>query len=138
MALEYTNKGAKNKTRILVYPELSYRIAGLLYEVHNQLGRFCTERQYGDLFEQRLKENGFKYEREKELPMPGELNNKPASNKVDFYVENKILIDFKVKKFITKEDYFQMKRYLAASKAKLGFIVNFRNTYLKPKRVINL
>ena len=39
--------------------------------------------------------------------------------------------------FITKEDYFQTQRYLQAANIKLGLIVNFRSTFLKPKRVIN-
>jgi len=120
----------------LIYPELSYKITGILFKVHNELSRFCRERQYGDLFEIRLKELKLGYEREKELKL--ESDDKISSNKVDFCIENKILIDFKAKKFITKEDYYQMLRYLKASNLKLGFIVNFRSTYLKPKRVVNI
>ena len=50
--------------------------------------------------------------------------------------KNKIVLDAKAKKFITKEDYFQMMRYLRIANIKLGLIVNFRNTFLKPKRVL--
>jgi len=56
---------------------------------------------------------------------------------VDFIIENKIIIDIKAKKFITKEDYYQMLRYLKGANLELGIIYNFRNTYLKPKRVLN-
>jgi len=118
----------------IVYPELSYKITGLLFQVHNQLGRFRKEKYYADLLEVKLKEKGTKYEREKLLPS----NNKRSADKVDFCIENKILIEIKAKKFITKEDYFQMANYLKALNLRLGLIVNFRNTYLKPKRVINL
>jgi GxxExxY protein len=52
-------------------------------------------------------------------------------------VEGKIPVDIKAKKFITKEDYDQMQRYLEAADKKLGLIVNFRMTYVKPKRIIN-
>ncbi|PIP18187.1 MAG: GxxExxY protein [Parcubacteria group bacterium CG_4_10_14_0_8_um_filter_35_7] len=121
----------------LIYPHLSYKLSGLLFEVHNELGRFCKERQYVDLMEIKLKESRWIYEREKELPI--NYNNKSIKgNRVDFSIENKILLEAKAKKFITKEDYFQMRRYLKASGFKLGFIVNFRNTYLKPKRIINI
>ena len=34
------------------------------------------------------------------------------------------------------EDYFQMMRYLRIANIKLGLNVNFRNTFLKPKRVL--
>ena len=47
------------------------------------------------------------------------------------------LIDFKCKPFITREDYYQMRRYLETIRRELGLIVNFRNKYLKPKRVLN-
>lgn len=120
----------------LIYPELSYELTGILFGIHNELGRFRRERQYGDLLEIKLKEAGLNYEHEKELILD-QGTDKRISDKVDFCVENKILIDLKAKKFITKEDYYQMLRYLKAAKLKLGLIVNFRNTYLKPKRVIN-
>ena len=40
-------------------------------------------------------------------------------------------------KLVTKEDYYQMKRYLTVCDKKLGIIINFRQKYLTPKRVIN-
>ncbi|KKP43730.1 MAG: hypothetical protein UR46_C0004G0007 [Parcubacteria group bacterium GW2011_GWA1_33_6] len=131
MTHEFTNKIE------LIHPELSYKISGVLFKVHNKLGRFCREIQYGDLLEIELKKANIFFEREKILPIEI-INKKDASNKVDFCIDDKILLDIKSKKFITKEDYFQMIRYLKFSKLHLGLIVNFRSTYLKPKRVINL
>ncbi len=55
----------------------------------------------------------------------------------DFILEKKIVVDLKAKKFVTKEDYNQMLRYLKGGGYRLGLIVNFRNTYLKPKRIAN-
>ncbi|KKT45282.1 MAG: GxxExxY protein [Parcubacteria group bacterium GW2011_GWA2_44_15] len=122
-----------NDTNI-IHPELSYQITGILFKVHNEVGRFCREVQYGDLLETLLKEKRIKYEREKTLPIKGIKNQ--FTNKVDFVIEGSILIDIKAKPVITKVDYYQMNRYLEACGYKLGMIVNFRNTYLKPIRVI--
>ena len=116
----------------LILKELSYRIVGLLYKVHQQLGRYCREKQYGDLFEKLLQKEGIKFHRE----YPIELADK-KSNFVDFYINNCLLVELKSKPFITKEDYHQTRRYLEAIKKELGLIVNFRNKYLKPKRVLN-
>ena len=119
----------------LIYPELSYKLTGLFFKIHNQSGRFCREKQYSDVIENLLKENKINYKREFELSNLAKDIIK--GNRVDFMIEDKILVDVKAKKFITKEDYFQMQRYLQASNYQLGLIVNFRNIHLKPKRVIN-
>ncbi len=117
----------------VIYPKLSYKITGILFDIHNELGRFCKEKQYQDFFEKKLKEEEIDYEREKDLPISSDI----SGNRVDFFVENKILIEFKVKRILLKEDYYQMKRYLKATKMKLGLLVNFRDKYLKPRRILN-
>lgn len=124
------------KNKNIYYPDLSYEITGLFFKVHNKLGRFKSERQYCDEFEELLKNNRFNYYREVELKKiykEVDING----NVPDFIIESKIIIDFKAKKFISKEDYFQMLRYLEVANLPLGIIVNFRSTYLKPKRVLN-
>ena len=117
-----------------IFGELSYKITGICFKIHNKLGRFCSERQYSDKLEEALKENNIGYKRELEI---AKLVDSPLGNRPDFIIKNKIILDVKAKKFITKEDYYQMLRYLRASNLKLGLIVNFRNTFLKPKRVLN-
>lgn len=120
----------------LIYKDLSYEITGILFAIHNELGRYKNEKQYADRFEYILKEKKINYLREYNLPPSfiGENNNR---NRPDFIIENTIIIEFKAKTVITKEDYFQIQRYLTTYKKKLGFIVNFRRKYLKPKRIIN-
>ena len=125
---------ANDTNEKILYRDLSYRINGLLYEVHNELGRYCRERQYGDALENLLKKANIEFKREKELPIP--LVKNTGTNKADFVVENSILLELKAKPIITKEDYAQIQRYLQAAKIKLGLLVNFRNKYLKPIRII--
>ncbi len=120
---------------LIIEPQLSFKITGLCFKVHNKLGRFASERQYCDELEKLFIETGLSYERECDIKTL--VPDSPKGNRVDFLIEKRILLDAKAKKFVTKEDYLQMIRYLEASKLKLGLIVNFRNTYIKPKRVIN-
>ncbi len=61
MTFESTNKIE------LLHSKLSYKISGVLFKVHNKLGRFCREIQYGDLLEVELKNAGLSFEREKVL-----------------------------------------------------------------------
>ena len=39
----------------IIYPALSYRITGILFSIHNELDRYCKEKQYQDFFEDKLK-----------------------------------------------------------------------------------
>lgn len=128
-----TNATNKNK---VIFKELSYKICGLCFKIHNILGRFRNEKQYGDALEKILTEHGIKYEREYIIPVSFEGEEK-RRNRPDFLIENSILLDLKAKRIITKEDYFQMRRYLVSSGKKLGLIVNFRQNHLSPKRILS-
>ncbi len=97
----------------LLYSDLTYKIRGILYKTHNQLGRFCNEKQYCDLIEAFLKEQNIKYEREKVLPKMFE-GEKEGRNKVDFLIENIVILEIKTRRIILKEDYYQIKRYLVS------------------------
>ncbi len=120
----------------LIYPELSYKINGVLFAVHNELGQFCNEKQYCDIVEFYFKKLNLRYEREKILP-PFFENEKKGRNKIDFLIENKIVLELKTKRFLNNEDYYQTKRYLVALNKKLGILVNFRRKFITPKRVLN-
>jgi GxxExxY protein len=120
----------------LLHPELSYKLYGIFYEVHNRLGRFLSHKQYCDAIEMLFKKYGIKYKREVEIPINFEWGQLKG-NVLDFDVEDTIPIDIKTEKYITKKDYQQMQRYLKAKNRILGIIVNFREKSLRPRRVIN-
>lgn len=120
----------------IIYPELSYKICGFCFYLHNKLGRYRNEKQYADGLEELLKENKIGYMREKILPLSFE-GEKTGRNIPDFIIENKIIVDLKAKDFITKEDYFQLRRYLVSCNKRLCLLINFRQKYLYPKRVLN-
>lgn len=120
----------------ILHKELSYKINGLLFEVHKKLGRFRNEKQYADYFEILLKREGIKYAREYCFN-----DQEYGANKIrcicDFIIEDKIILEFKTKNYLTKEDYYQVQRYLATLNLELAILVNFRQTRLNLKRVLN-
>jgi GxxExxY protein len=120
----------------IIHKELSYTIYGLCFKTHNILGRFRNENTYADFLETLFKSSNLHYLREVPLPVTFE-GERPGRNRPDFIIEDKIILDLKAKRLISKEDYFQMQRYLHASGKNLGIIVNFRQEYIKPKRIAN-
>lgn len=120
----------------VLYPELSYSINGLCFKIHNELGSFLSEKQYGDALENLLKSDNMNYTRESELPVSFEGEN-PRRNITDFIIDDKIILEIKAKNMITKDDYYQIKRYLISAKKQLGILVNFRRNTLQPKRILN-
>ena len=121
----------------LIFPELSYEINGILFTVHNTLGRYCNEKQYADALEKELKQKGVSYKREFYIDQLSSVENTEKRNKVDFVVDDKIILELKAKRMLVREDYYQLRRYLDAAEFKLGLLVNFRDRYLRPKRILN-
>lgn len=122
-----TNKKIDEK---VLYPELSYMVTGILFAVHNELGQYAREKQYGDLIEVKLKEAKTPYKREVTIANSGNI--------LDFIIDNKIVLELKATRILTKENYRQIQNYLQQSQAKLGMLVNFRSKYLKPIRIIRI
>jgi GxxExxY protein len=120
----------------ILFKDICYKINGLFFKIQNELGRYRNEKQYGDKFEQLLKENKIKYFREFKLPISF-IGEKNCRNIVDFIINDEIIVELKAKTIITKEDYFQTQRYLNTLNKKLGLLVNFRQKFLKTKRILN-
>lgn len=120
----------------VVYPELSYALGGIFFKVSNELGCFCKESQYCTAIEKLLQEKGIKYKREFNIKSEKELI-KDNSDRADFIIEDKIVVEVKAKRVIGREEYNQVKRYLNSLNFKLGILVNFHQRYLTPKRILN-
>lgn len=116
-------------TKEFLFGDLTFKLQGILFSTHNELGRFAREKQYGDLLEKKLVENNVKFKREVRVGDTGNI--------LDFIIEDKIIMELKSKPFLSKEDYFQIQRYLQALNLRLGILVNFRSSHLTPKRILN-
>jgi GxxExxY protein len=90
----------------IIYKELCYQLNGMFYSIYNVMGNVYSEKQYKDALEAILKKEKLKYEREKDL-LFSLKDCKIKGNKADFVIENKIVVDLKAKKYITRKDYKQ-------------------------------
>ena len=125
MRIENRKVGGK-----VIYPELSYKVTGILFGVHKELGSYSREKQYGDLLEKKLIEANLVYQREMVIGNTGNI--------LDFVIDNKIVLELKSSRDLTKDHYRQIQNYLQQAGFKLGLLVNFRSKELKPKRIVRI
>lgn len=131
MGTNLTNKNSK-----LVYPELSYILMGVLFEVHNKLGTKYQEKHYQRAIEIKLKE--LKIPHQRELKVEVKFDGEELGDfYVDFIVADKIILEIKKVWRITDSDVKQVLRYLKATGLKLGIIANFKYKRLQFRRVLN-
>ena len=129
------NKRLKRKD--LLYPELSYQIIGVLFDVYNDLGYGYQEKYYQRATSARLKEINLSFEEQ----VPVKINfqgNEIGKYFLDFIIENKIALEIKKSDKFLKTDIDQIYAYLRATGLKLGILANFTKRGLQFKRIINL
>ena len=120
---------------MLIYKQESYNIIGVCMEVHKELGKGFSEIVYGDALEIELKNAGIHYQREVKFNITYKEYLLPHYYVADFII-NKIILEIKAIESLTKSHIKQTLNYLAASKIKLGILVNFGEDSLTYKRII--
>jgi len=121
----------------LIYPELSYKIVGILFDIFSSLGYGFGEKQYQKAIEIALKNLNIKYK--KELPIKiFYKDNFLTNNYADFLIDNKIILEIKKGNFFNKKDIEQVFNYLKVYNVKLGILARFTRSGVKFKRIINI
>ncbi|WP_445716992.1 GxxExxY protein [Flavobacterium sp.] len=114
----------------------TYNTIGLCMEVHKVLGKGHNENVYGDALEYEFKINNIPYEREKQYNINYKGLVLPRYYFSDFTVFGEIILELKAIQTLTSSETKQVLNYLAASKNKIGLLVNFGEDSLKYKRII--
>lgn len=120
----------------LLYRDETHRLIGLCMEVHRELGKGHDEVVYKDALVVELSRASIPFEREKkyEITYKGVLLAHPYF--ADFVIWDKIIFEAKAIERLTDAHIKQVLNYLAASKLKVGLLVNFGGDSLEWKRVI--
>ncbi len=121
----------------LIYPELSYKIIGVLFDVFNELGYQYQEKYYQRAMGQAFKDLGisFKEQVSSSIEFKGNFIGRYI---YDFLVDNKIIIEIKRGDRFSVNDIRQLSAYLKREGLMLGILARFSSKSLKFKRIINL
>jgi GxxExxY protein len=120
----------------LIYREEAYRIIGLCMEVHGTLSKGHSEVVYKDALEYEFSINQIPFSREKSYKIRYKDIILPRGYNADFVVYDKIILESKAIECLTSGHVKQTLNYIAASKLKLGLLVNFGEESLSHKRVV--
>lgn len=120
----------------MLYEELTKKIIGCAMEVHKQMGNGFQEVIYQCAMEIEMSAANLNYEREMEMEI-FYRNQYIGKRRVDFFVEDKIMLELKA--VIRMEDVHlaQAMNYCEAYKMEIGLLINFGARSLEFKRVHN-
>ncbi|KKT41403.1 MAG: hypothetical protein UW30_C0008G0022 [Candidatus Giovannonibacteria bacterium GW2011_GWA2_44_13b] len=121
----------------LIYPELSYKIIGVLFDVYNQLGYGYQEKYYEKATAATLKLAGLTYK--EQFPIPLKFKDEKIGNYfLDFLVDDKVVLELKRGERVAKSNIDQVYAYLKATGLKLGILAQFTPGGIKFRRILNI
>jgi GxxExxY protein len=116
-------------------PEISRKIIGCAMTVHNTLGNGFQEAIYQRALGIEFDLAGLQFNREAEMPIYyREMHI--GTRRVDFLVEDCILVELKAIKELDDSHKAQIINYLEAFKLEIGLLINFGDKSLVWKRYV--
>ncbi len=120
----------------VIYPELSFRLMEIAFEIHNQLGPGFSEEIYQKAFECELAARPIPFERQKTIQVvyKGQLL---GTYRLDLVVEDKIVLELKAVSALNDLFKQQLRSYLKATGLRLGILINFGAARVQSERIAN-
>jgi GxxExxY protein len=120
----------------LKYDDITRRIIGCAMRVHSKLGNGFVESVYQNSLEIEMALEGLSFVREKVMIIYYR-DIEVGRRRVDFFVENLIMVELKA--LIETDDVHlaQALNYLEAYNVEIGLLINFGSKSLTFKRLIN-
>jgi GxxExxY protein len=118
------------------FNKLTGTIIGIAIEVHKELGPGFDEKIYSNALKEEFNRNRISYDKEKVIEVKYK-GTKIGKKRIDFLVDNNIILELKAIDVIGDVHLAQMLSYLKAMDKRLGLILNFAQAKLEIKRVAN-
>jgi len=122
-------------TKVL-YPELSFEIMGAVYEVHNHFGPGFSEELYERASMMELRARQIPYEQQKTIQV--NYKGHPLGiYRLDLVVADQIILELKATSALNDMFRQQLRSYLRATGLRLGILINFGDSKVQYKRIVN-
>ena len=121
------------------YNDLSNAIIKACIEVHKNLGPGLLESVYEICLAKEFEQSGISFQRQLYLPVVYKDEQLDANFRIDFLVEDKIIIELKAIEFVLPVHEVQLLTYLRLADKRLGLLINFHEDKLVKgiKRKVN-
>jgi GxxExxY protein len=120
----------------VLYPELSFQLMEIMFEVHNQLGPGFSEDIYEKAVILELKTRKIPFEEQKVIQVC--YKGQPLGvYRLDLVIDNKIIVELKAVAEYNEIFKQQLLSYLKATHLKLGLLINFGKKKVESIRVLN-
>jgi GxxExxY protein len=118
------------------HEQLTHTIIGCAMEVHTRLGSGFQEVIYQRALAMELRERAVAFLREYEMEIFYKAE-KIGTRRVDFFVENKVMVEIKAVETLKDVHLAQAINYLEAYKLGTGLLINFGSASLDFRRLYN-
>ena len=108
-----------------VHKELTERIIGAAIEVHRSLGPGLLESVYEECLAYEFKQSGIQFTRQLELPIEYKGRRLDVGYRLDFLIDNTVIIELKSVDRIMPIHEAQLLTYLRLAKKRVGLLMNF-------------
>lgn len=118
------------------YSDITEKIIGCCMTVHNTLGLGFPEYIYQRALEIEIRKQKLNFVREKVMPIYYD-NIEIGNRRVDFLVEDKIMLELKAIFQLDNIHFSQTMNYIETYKLEIGLLINFGNSKLEFKRLVS-
>ena len=113
------------------FDEISNKVIGCALEVHKALGPGLLESAYERCLSFELSAADLRHERQKELCINYKGTKLDCGYRVDFIVENELIIELKAVDKVHPIHEIQLLTYMKLANVKTGLLINFNVKLLK-------
>ena len=107
--------------------DLTHKIIGAAYKVHNQLGAGFLEKVYENALRIELTKQGLRVQQQ--APIAVFYQGEPVGDYyADLWVEERIIVELKAVQSLAKEHEVQLVNYLTATGLDTGLLLNFASS----------